>query len=164
MYCSKLGRHPWTHRTVQHLWLKILHLPHLRGYARMVGWIDGVFWGENGGWGRGKRGEAMVNLLWFIVVYLGSQQLVGQGGSVKMGGSLVRVLDLDFNKDLLSYSLLISGMIMWGSTASQEASRHHISWTFRSWSLTPPKINIDPENRPSQKERSLPTIIFQGLS
>ena len=31
----------------------------------------------------------MVVLLWFIVVYLGSQQLVGQGGSVKMGGSLV---------------------------------------------------------------------------
>ena len=28
---------------------------------------------------------------------------------------------------------------------------------------TPRKFNIAPENRPSQKENSLPTIIFQGL-
>ena len=29
--------------------------------------------------------------------------------------------------------------------------------------ITPPKFNIAPENGPSQKESSLPTIIFQGL-
>ena len=29
---------------------------------------------------------------------------------------------------------------------------------------TPPKFNIAPENRPSQKETHLPTIHFQGLS
>ena len=28
---------------------------------------------------------------------------------------------------------------------------------------TPRKFNIAPENKPSQKESSLPTIIFQGL-
>ena len=28
---------------------------------------------------------------------------------------------------------------------------------------TLPKFNIAPENRPSQKESSLPTILFQGL-
>ena len=28
---------------------------------------------------------------------------------------------------------------------------------------TPPKLNIDPEKLPSQKERGFPIIIFQGL-
>ena len=32
-----------------------------------------------------------------------------------------------------------------------------------TWKVTLPKFNIAPENRPSQKETSLPTIIFQGL-
>ena len=31
-----------------------------------------------------------------------------------------------------------------------------------SYSITPWKFNIAPENNPSQKESSLPTIIFQG--
>ena len=33
---------------------------------------------------------------------------------------------------------------------------------FFSW-CTPWKFNIDPENKPSQKEIHLPTLIFQGL-
>ena len=40
----------------------------------------------------------------------------------------------------------------------------HLPIDFRPfiWN-TPRKFNIDPENRPSQKETHLPTIIFQGL-
>ena len=35
---------------------------------------------------------------------------------------------------------------------------------FHSWQAhTPWKFNIDPENRPFQKETHLPTIVFQGL-
>ena len=31
------------------------------------------------------------------------------------------------------------------------------------WLITLPETNIDPENRPSQKESSIPNIKFQGL-
>ena len=36
--------------------------------------------------------------------------------------------------------------------------------TFGGLKITPLKFNIAPENRPSQKEIHVPTIIFQGLS
>ena len=36
-------------------------------------------------------------------------------------------------------------------------------WTRNGNFITLPKNNISPENRPSQKESSLPTIHFQGL-
>ena len=39
-------------------------------------------------------------------------------------------------------------------------SPHHVAGAFF---YTPPKFNIAPENRPSQKETHLPTIHFQGL-
>ena len=39
---------------------------------------------------------------------------------------------------------------------SPKKACHHV------W-YTPREFNIAPENRPSQKESSLPTIIFQGL-
>ena len=38
-----------------------------------------------------------------------------------------------------------------------------VKWTaLKDWKGTPWKFNIAPENIPSQKESSLPTIIFQG--
>ena len=48
-----------------------------------------------------------------------------------------------------------------GHTLDGEAPTSTIDIAIRF--ATPRKFNIAPENRPSQKENSLPTIIFQGL-
>ena len=38
-----------------------------------------------------------------------------------------------------------------------------VEWQGQYFMITLPKTNVSPENGPSQKETSLPTIDFQGL-
>ena len=64
-----------------------------------------------------------------------------------------------FQPSIFRCDLLVSGR---GSSAAMEKKNTQKSHEpMKAWLVTPWKLNIAPKNRPSPKETSLPTIIFQ---
>ena len=71
-----------------------------------------------------------------------------------------------YQKELVSLLVLFpSTESFWDTSAAAPGNSHHVGWhdIFSGWLNTPWKFHIAPENKPSQKESNLPTIIFQGL-